>query len=1100
MDSSPSLPKVPQPLQDAHLPSFPFWLDGKYEVKGLLGQGGAGAALLASHHQRTLCIKLLRLDLVRFPDRAIAKFKKEFKLLKKLIHPHIGQLYDFGFDADLKRPYFVGELITGQDIYHAAEHLTMPQLEALMVQALQALHYLHTFAGQGIRHNDLKAGNILVEGIGTPNPRLKLIDFGLAAFAPLKAGGGTASFMAPEQIAENFPENGDGRKYPPPDTSTDLYSLGVLWYQCATRINPYFVKGNPAATMQKHFGPLPPAPSQINADIPAHWDGLLLKLLAKNPQDRFESAASLIQELAILSGQPYSVIPESQRAFYLPEEEWIGRQPVWHQVKSLWNEVAQGKRRPTLLRIEGERGVGKSKLLGHLKQWVQSDGGRAIFLHATDELSLEEWTTDLSRWTENFETPVVVGIEESCRAVSDALDDLNRRLQHHLQWHPEMPPKILLALTADCHSREICHSRESGNLTGSPINTFRDDLCFEPLSVQLQNFSPDELNTYLRYLSPTRKETPPASFAQKLFDHTDGNPMLVTATLKALAKQGLLFDDAGHWDTTLYSDVGIDFSKLPIPQDVSGALRDNWRRLTKPEREVASVVAVFYSPPSEQTLFKFRPDLSSEALGSLLEAGILTRRHGRITFRNSFLQRTIDQNLSPKERMTLHDRIARFLKKDAAMPSHWIAFHVAHGSPSARQKEAWKTLALFYEQSGKWADAADCYRHIHSFTSLAKCLLKLGRPDDVLTLCHSERSEESRVFADPLFLREVALAHLRKNEIGKARTLLEKTLRNLKPAEKHLKECLILQNDIAHTLVLEQHYPAAIDIYRETRRLAKNLAPRAREEIRNNDLGYTFFCQQQWTDAKKTLSEDAAFLTQVQDRPRLARIHFLLGATERLLRNYNAALLHYQECAELGKKLHDADTLMRAYNGLAGTYLDRGENGDFKTTRQQALKYFEQSLALCQHLKGDPAKVNAETAILYTNIGSIRVELGQYQQAIDAFQTVLTVLQKKPDPTEADRLCIVSAYAELGEAHRQTRNTKDAEKNLHAGVDLAKQEPVLWEHLFGLYLNWAQLKSDQSSLKEAAHFLQEAEHCVSTHPFTPTPLAQKRLKNLREIL
>ena len=128
------------------------------------------------------------------------------------------------------------------------------------------------------------------------------------------------------------------------------------------------------------------------------------------------------------------------------------------------------------------------------------------------------------------------------------------------------------------------------------------------------------------------------------------------------------------------------------------------------------------------------------------------------------------------------------------------------------------------------------------------------------------------------------------------------------------------------------------------------------------------------------------------------------------------------------------------------------------------------------------------------------MELGQYQQAIDAFQTVLTVLQKKPDPTEADRLCIVSAYAELGEAHRQTRNTKDAEKNLHAGVDLAKQEPVLWEHLFGLYLNWAQLKSDQSSLKEAAHFLQEAEHCVSTHPFTPTPLAQKRLKNLREIL
>ena len=81
------------------------------------------------------------------------------------------------------------------------------------------------------------------------------------------------------------------------DARTDLYSLGVVWYQCATLINPYFVKGNSAATMQKHFGPLPPAPSELNPDLPKYWDGIILKLLAQNPADRFELVQESLRDL-----------------------------------------------------------------------------------------------------------------------------------------------------------------------------------------------------------------------------------------------------------------------------------------------------------------------------------------------------------------------------------------------------------------------------------------------------------------------------------------------------------------------------------------------------------------------------------------------------------------------------------------------------------------------------------------------------------------------------------------------------------------------------------------------------------------------------------
>ena len=105
------------------MPDFPFLIDKKYKAIRILGKGGAGEALLAKSGSKEVCVKLLNLQFVKNPDRAVAKFKKEFEILRKLNHPFIAHIFDFGFDAELKRYYYVCEFIPGQDLFKASQKI-----------------------------------------------------------------------------------------------------------------------------------------------------------------------------------------------------------------------------------------------------------------------------------------------------------------------------------------------------------------------------------------------------------------------------------------------------------------------------------------------------------------------------------------------------------------------------------------------------------------------------------------------------------------------------------------------------------------------------------------------------------------------------------------------------------------------------------------------------------------------------------------------------------------------------------------------------------------------------------------------------------------
>ncbi|OGQ04783.1 MAG: hypothetical protein A3F82_07980 [Deltaproteobacteria bacterium RIFCSPLOWO2_12_FULL_44_12] len=1012
---------------------LPSKIDKKYQVLRLLGKGGGGQALLARKGNQCFAIKLLDTRLFKNPAKSIEKFKKEFLTLKKLNHPHVGKLFDFGFDSQLNQYYFVGEYIEGENIHEASLHMTLEAKEKLFVQSLQALHYLHTFGRAGIRHNDIKAANMLVTKNANGEPQLKLIDFGLASFAPLDVKGGTASYMSPEQIVLTFPSLSQ-EKFPKPDLRADLYSLGVVWTLCFTDQNPFLVEKDSQATLKRHFEYELESPSKLRPELPKYWDKIILKLLKQNPDDRYSSAAEVIQELKFLSNKPYSVIPSTMRHYYLPEGEWIGQQNTWISLKKNWDGLVNNPAfEPELVWIVGGRGQGKTKILEHFKSHVQSHEGRFLFLNKENELIQEESLSDLDRFTQDSKDFLVIAVDDFCKGdpTLPHLERLWQKVRYHKRWGGSSPLHWLFVIT-------IQKTEEQINVEGLNATIFF-----------LKNFGLQEIKELVQKISPKNTD-PPEQFIQQLKDHTDGNPLFVTTVLKTLGEKGLLWNDAGAWHPTLYKDIGIDFEKLSIPQDLETTLREDWKFLKPKEKTLLKWLSCF----SEGT------QIASREADNLLQEGILIRdEKNRVLFKSSFFQRTIYQRLTNTERQRYHAKIASLLKKQKR-PAHIIAQHLIQSPNKKLRLKAMEDLAQFYTENGKLAEALKIRQTQPQKPAIAiqtlRLLVRLKKFDEAL--------------------------HLVNKQIAKSD-----------------KNNFLLQNMRARILLDEGKIKEATAIYKKTRET----------EMRNNDLGYTYLLAQDGTQALRSLKEELSFAQKEKDKAGQLRCHYFLGdVCRKCLREFDEAIKQYQMSANLAKDIKDADWLMRIYNGLAATYLDRAQetggpglqsSSGGQNVYKQALRYFEESLALCQYLKKEDSELDFETAAIYLNIGTVQRELGNFLKARDAFQTILTVLERKSKKSRLDEGRLCETYIALADCLFAEKKFQEMSEPLNKAWRIAKNSKDLLEHQWGIQLLLAEMFQEMRNFSQFKEHLTLAERLQAQHKINPTPFAKKRLEELKKL-
>jgi len=277
---------------------------GKYQILEKLGQGGMGMVFRALQPSlnRTVAIKVLPGQLAMDPE-FVLRFRQEAQVIASLQHESIVHVYDID-EADLahgeKLYFIVMELVEGQTLREWAgrgQALPFEEVRRVGATLARALDYAHQ---RGIVHRDIKAANVMV----TRDAKVKLMDFGIAK----SVGGvrtmtgsilGTPEYMAPEQARSGKVTS-----------QSDIYSLGVLLFEMATGQLP-FSGGDAFAVALQHLSKEPPRPREVNASVPEWLEVLILRAMAKEPEDRFATAGEL--EAALLSGGGESaMLPPTQ--------------------------------------------------------------------------------------------------------------------------------------------------------------------------------------------------------------------------------------------------------------------------------------------------------------------------------------------------------------------------------------------------------------------------------------------------------------------------------------------------------------------------------------------------------------------------------------------------------------------------------------------------------------------------------------------------------------------------------------------------------------------------------------------------------------------
>jgi len=281
---------------------------GKYRVLEPLGRGGMARVYRAYHPQldRYVAIKVLRSDLVDDQEADArswrARFQREARAVAALRHPNVVRVFDFDVEGDLS--YIVMECLEGDslktrldDYRIRGETMPLGEVVRILLDVLDGLAYAHS---EGMVHRDLKPANVLLTRRGDA----VLSDFGIARIV----GGtrhtvpgalmGTVSYMSPEQGQEGHS-----------DRRSDVYSIGVIFYEMLVQ-HPPFEADTPLAVLMKHANDPLPLPREVNPSIPEPFERMILKALAKDPDDRYQSAGEMARALREAARQAEVELPD----------------------------------------------------------------------------------------------------------------------------------------------------------------------------------------------------------------------------------------------------------------------------------------------------------------------------------------------------------------------------------------------------------------------------------------------------------------------------------------------------------------------------------------------------------------------------------------------------------------------------------------------------------------------------------------------------------------------------------------------------------------------------------------------------------------------
>jgi len=756
---SPTIPGArasQQPLET----SVPTQLaGGRYRIRRLLGEGVRKRVYLArdTRLDRDVAIALLRTD--DLDPQGRARIDLEARAVARLAdHPRIVPVYDTGDEDGV--PYVVsqymgGGTLSGLLLRTSAHRLPLDVVLRFADQICQALEHAH---GHGVVHRDVKPDNVWL----TEDGFAKLGDFGLARVLGRPQGDldgmtvGTALYMPPEQAL--------GRDV---DQRSDLYSLGATLYELVTG-RPPFEGETVAEVIASHIHATPEPPSRGNPEVPQALDIVILKLLAKRPEERFESAGAVrqaLRDLAAAAVTTESPVVEPEAGIF------VGREQEMRRLRGAFEDAVAGRGR--LVVLVGEPGIGKTTAAELLASYAtrrrslvltgrafEREGAPAFwpwiqilrgYVAGRDTARLESELGSGAMYVAHLVPEIREAIpelpqlpesmtEESRFKLFDACVAFLKRASaaqplvlflDDLHWADKPSLLLLQFLTRELGGARILVvgayrdvDVQPGRPLGDVLPELRRERVFE--RILLRGLPEDDVRALVIARAGAGV---PEAFVRSISRETEGNPFFIEETLRHLVEEGVIARTEGRWTSRISPEA------IGLPEGVRDVVGRRLARLSELCRRILTVASVLgreFDPRALERVADLEPVRVRELLDEARAARIVGEADGdrRERFTHALIRETLYASIGAAERVRLHqaigDVLERLYAEDPEPHLSELAYHFCEAAPAGGIERAVEYATL----AAKRADRMLAYEEAAAFYERAVRALETKSPFD----------------------------------------------------------------------------------------------------------------------------------------------------------------------------------------------------------------------------------------------------------------------------------------------------------------------------------------------------------------------------------
>ncbi len=977
-------------------------INHRYQVEELLGSGAMGSVYRVSDildNGATLALKKLHLDSKEVESFVL--FQHEFEILRKLNHPNLAPVFDYGLVEGTGNPFFTSQLVEGRDLLAASAGLPHHCLYGLLVQICRGLEYIHS---RGLIHYDIKPSNILVEGDPTADAHVKLIDFGLAGELDLHEARvikGSLFYLAPELA------RGD-----PIDRRADLYSLGATLFHVVTR-RPLFEGTTNIEVIKQHLEVPARDPWEFVPGLPKLLRDLILLLLEKEPSDRPSSGNDVIRWLNRRSNQRFVLETRETKKSYIQSGRFVGREEEYQQLLTDFHRIfepatEQGERLPAVSLIGGPGGIGKSRLAREFRHYVQlkgvnwfevscpghggraygplrelldrilrvrplsgerADGPREVIARFQDELWLlvpdcipprranprrldaeqerlrifEGATRLLIEIARLW--PMVLHFENLHATDAETVEFLrylsrNLRLPDGSKTLLSTPPPLMILLTGRAWEM-------STGPTGRAIAALLEEGNIQELS--LKPLSAQQVAHLIQSMLGGGGVNVGRNISDVLYRETGGNPFFVEESLKSLLDLGVLRKEREEWSVD-EEDAAVH----SLPHAVRDAIQARLARLEPSELALLETLSAFRHPVAsalyaevlQMPLAQLLPRLRELVRGQILEA-----RRGEegllYGFQHDILRETVSSGLRPARSAAIHQAVAAVLEQRHGEDVAEIAYHYD------RAGNIPKTVTYSLRAANK---AREVFANRTALEYYERALANL-EPDDAVW--HQ-------------VLEGVAEVRERVGELDGALSALESLCARSDGLDNALRADL--ERRRGQVLEKKGEVDQALEAFSNGLRLLGASIQSTTGALLLNATGSVYVSKGLYDQALEFCESSLQLLEGLGDSLEVAMVYNTAGVARTCKGDYDQAWEWFQSSLEIRRKREDREGIAQCLNNMGTVAMERGEV-------EKAIEAFESALRI-RRQTGSQQGLAASASNLgnaYRNLGDIKKAIEQYE-------------------------------------------------------------------------------------------------------------------------